>query len=151
MSDVKDEIDFEFIGVDLEHAQSNYYWQGALDYGNEKNLSVSNTVSNVHTYTFDWQPDSLTWAIDGQVLRTLNRNDTYNSTTGQYHYPQSPARVQLSLWPAGLQSNGQGTIDWSGGLVDWDSSEMQNGYYYAMVNDVVCTSQQQYHSVVRDR
>jgi len=28
MSDVKDEIDFEFIGVDVQHAQSNYYSQG---------------------------------------------------------------------------------------------------------------------------
>ena len=31
MSDVKDEIDFEFVGVDLEHAQSNYYFQGITD------------------------------------------------------------------------------------------------------------------------
>lgn len=31
MSDVKDEIDFEFIGVDIEHAQSNYYSQGVTD------------------------------------------------------------------------------------------------------------------------
>jgi beta-glucanase (GH16 family) len=28
MSDSKDEIDFEFVGVDLQHAQSNYYAQG---------------------------------------------------------------------------------------------------------------------------
>lgn len=28
MSDVKDEIDFEFVGVDVQHAQSNYYSQG---------------------------------------------------------------------------------------------------------------------------
>ena len=28
LSDVKDEIDFEFIGADLETAQSNYYFQG---------------------------------------------------------------------------------------------------------------------------
>ena len=28
MSDVKDEIDFEFVGVDLEAAQTNYYFQG---------------------------------------------------------------------------------------------------------------------------
>lgn len=97
---------------------------------------MSNTVTNTHTYTFDWQPDYLTWAIDGTVLRTKFRNETYNSTTGQYHYPQSPSRVQLSLWPAGLQSNGQGTIDWAGGLVDWNSQYMANGYYYAMVNDV---------------
>ena len=28
MSDAKDEIDFEWIGVDTEHVQSNYYFQG---------------------------------------------------------------------------------------------------------------------------
>jgi beta-glucanase (GH16 family) len=28
---VHDEIDFEFVGVDLEHAQSNYYFQGITD------------------------------------------------------------------------------------------------------------------------
>jgi hypothetical protein len=42
----------------------------------------------------------------------------------------------LSLWPAGLPTNGQGTIDWAGGLIDWNSPYMQNGYYYAMINDV---------------
>ncbi|KAK5724155.1 putative glycosidase CRH2 [Elasticomyces elasticus] len=136
MSDVQDEIDFEFVGVDLEHAQSNFYFQGITDYQNGDNLTVSNTVENTHTYTIDWQPDSLSWSIDGNVMRTLNRNDTYNSTTQQYHYPQSPSRVQLSLWPAGLSSNGEGTIQWSGGLVDWNSPYMQNGYYYAMVSDV---------------
>ncbi|GAM82201.1 hypothetical protein ANO11243_001800 [Dothideomycetidae sp. 11243] len=136
MSDMKDEIDFEFVGVDLEHAQSNYYFQGITNYGNEMNLSVSNTVQNTHTYEIDWSPDQLTWSIDGNVLRTLKKSDTYNTTDNQYHYPQTPSRVQLSLWPAGLASNGQGTIDWSGGLVNWDSPLMANGYYYAQVFDV---------------
>ncbi|KAK4552913.1 putative glycosidase CRH2 [Recurvomyces mirabilis] len=136
MSDVHDEIDFEFVGVDLEHAQSNYYFQGITDYDNEQNLTVSNTVSNTHTYMIDWQPDALTWYIDGKAMRTKNRNETWNATTQQYHYPQSPSRVQLSLWPAGLSKNGQGTIDWSGGLVDWSSPYMQNGYYYASVSEV---------------
>ena len=31
MSDVKDEIDFEFIGADTQNVQSNYYWQGVDD------------------------------------------------------------------------------------------------------------------------
>ena len=45
--------------------------------------------------------------------------------------------MQLSLWPAGLASNGEGTVAWSGGLVDWTSADIKNaGYYYAMVNDV---------------
>lgn len=42
----------------------------------------------------------------------------------------------LSLWPAGLPSNGEGTINWAGGLINWNSPYMQNGYYYAMVQDV---------------
>lgn len=52
-------------------------------------------------------------------------------------YPQTPSRVQLSLWPAGLASNGQGTINWAGGLVDWNSADIKNnGYYYASFESV---------------
>ncbi|KAF2237252.1 glycoside hydrolase family 16 protein [Viridothelium virens] len=136
MSDVKDEIDFEFIGVDTEHTQSNFYWQGVDDYNNELNLSASSTQSQVHTYCFDWQPDTLTWSVDGNNMRTLNKADTWNTTDNVFHYPQTPARIELSLWPAGLSSNGQGTVDWSGGLVNWNSPYMKNGYYYAMFSDV---------------
>lgn len=99
-------------------------------------LQISDSRQNVHTYTIDWQPDQLTWAIDGQVMRTLKKSDTWNETSNSFHYPQTPSRIQLSLWPAGLSSNGQGTIEWAGGLVNWDSPYMQNGYYYAMVSDV---------------
>lgn len=31
MSDVHDEIDFEFVGTDVQTVQSNYYWQGVTD------------------------------------------------------------------------------------------------------------------------
>lgn len=31
LSDVKDEIDFEWIGADLANVQTNYYWQGVLN------------------------------------------------------------------------------------------------------------------------
>ena len=31
MSDVKDEVDFEFVGDDVTSAQSNYYYQGITD------------------------------------------------------------------------------------------------------------------------
>lgn len=85
----------------------------------------------------DWQPDQITWSIDGNVLRTLKKSDTFNSTDNQYHYPQTPARVQLSLWPAGTSKNGQGTVDWAGGLIDWNGQDVKtNGYYYSMFKDV---------------
>jgi hypothetical protein len=95
---------------------------------------------NEHTYEIDWQPDSITWSINGNVVRTLNRSDTWNDTSNMYNYPQTPARVQLSLWPGGLPTNGKGTIEWAGGLVDWNSPYMATAgntkYYYATFSEV---------------
>ena len=101
------------------------------------NISVTDTFGTYHTYEVDWTPDVLTWLVDGTAHRTLFRNTTWNATSNQYHYPQTPARIQLSLWPAGLASNGIGTVAWAGGLVNWNSPDVQNaGYFYAMVNEV---------------
>ena len=75
--------------------------------------------------------------MDGNVSRTLKKSDTFNKTDNQYHYPQTPARVELSLWPAGISKNGEGTVAWSGGLIDWNSQDVKaNGYYYSMFKDV---------------
>src|SRR5579871_1218806 len=101
------------------------------------NLTASDTSTTQHTYTIDWTPDSIKWSVDGNVLRTLNRADTWNATANRWFYPQTPARIMLSLWPAGIPSNGEGTINWAGGMIDWNSPYMKNGYYYAMVNEVV--------------
>lgn len=137
LGDSKDEIDFEFVGVDLNTAQTNFYFQGIPVYTNTKNLTVDDTFDNYHTYEIDWQPDQTTWSIDGKELRTLKKSDTWNSTDNKFHYPQSPTRIQLSLWPAGDPKNAKGTIDWAGGVIDWSQTAMGNaGYYYAMVQDV---------------
>lgn len=93
-------------------------------------------MANYHDYEIDWSPDQLTWSIDGKVLRTLKKSDTFNETANRYSYPQSPARVQLSLWPAGLPSNPEGTINWAGGEISWTSPYMTNGYYYAQFDNI---------------
>ncbi|KAH0534128.1 hypothetical protein FGG08_007270 [Glutinoglossum americanum] len=137
LSDVKDEIDYEFVGVDLESAQTNYYFQGITNYNNGGNISVTDTFNNYHTYTIDWTPDQITWSIDGKVGRTKKKSDTWNSTANRYDYPQTPARIQLSIWPGGLASNAAGTISWAGGPIDWSGPDIKsNGYYYATVNEV---------------
>ena len=48
MSDVKDEIDFEFVGVDLENAQSNFYFQGITDCGYKPCLRWMSGMLTVH-------------------------------------------------------------------------------------------------------
>lgn len=136
MSDSKDEIDYEFVGVDLQNAQTNYYAQGITNYGNEVNVSAPNTDTTTHTYTIDWTPDQISWSVDGKEMRVKKKSETWNATGNRYDFPQTPSRIQLSLWPAGLASNGQGTIQWAGGQVDWNSPNMKNGYYYAIFNEV---------------
>jgi beta-glucanase (GH16 family) len=135
-SNVRDEIDFEFVGTDLQHVQSNFYWQGALNYTNSANLTAVNTNTETHVYTINWTPEMVQWEVDNVVLRTLYAKDTYNVSTGQYMFPQTPSRVMLSLWPAGNPGNGEGTINWAGGLIGWNSPYMVNGYYYAQITDI---------------
>ena len=71
------------------------------------------------------------------MKRVKKKSETFNKTDNVYHYPQTPSRVQLSLWPAGLPSNGEGTVNWAGGLVDWDHPDIKShGYYYATFDEV---------------
>lgn len=136
-SNSQDEIDYEFVGSELEVAETNYYYQAILNYTNSLNANISDTFENYHTFEVDWTPEQLTWSIDGESYRTLKREDTYNSTTNKYYYPQTPSRVQVSLWPAGSSTNAVGTIEWAGGEIDWDSDDIKNyGYYYMLLKSV---------------
>lgn len=136
-SDVKDEIDYEFRGFNLTDPQSNFYSQGLLNYTNFRDEEASNTYENWHTYEIDWAEDKLDWILDGKVVRTLLKNETYNATADVYHYPQTPSRIQLSLWPGGASNQGAGTIEWAGGPINWDSQDIQDyGYYYALFKDL---------------
>ena len=117
---------------------------------------LSDTYSNYHDYTvcslnapqalkhiwidisvfyvqIDWQPDTLTFAIDGRAVRTVKRSDTI--VNGVSQYPNTPSRIQLrcvdlsilslllqcdslcpsSLWPAGINTSAPGTVEWAGG------------------------------------
>jgi beta-glucanase (GH16 family) len=48
LSDVKDEIDYEFVGADLESAQSNYYFQGIPNCEYTHGLASYNPYTNLH-------------------------------------------------------------------------------------------------------
>ena len=89
-----------------------------------------------HEYTIDWTPDSLAWSVDRVILGNVSRESTWNSTANRYNYPQTPARVQISIWPAGLATNKQDLVTWAGGLIDWNSPNMTDGYYYVAIDKV---------------
>ncbi|KAG3187772.1 hypothetical protein PC129_g25226, partial [Phytophthora cactorum] len=101
------------------------------------NISVSDTFNEFHEYEVRWTPDKIEWLIDGEVGRTQKKSDSWNETSKNFDYPQTPARVQLSLWPGGLASNAKGTVDWAGGEIDWDAADIKNyGYYFATFSNV---------------
>ncbi|KAI0792520.1 concanavalin A-like lectin/glucanase domain-containing protein [Abortiporus biennis] len=138
MSDIKDEIDWEFPGAQTTQGQSNYFWQGYVPTPTNGNTSdgLTDTFSNYHDYTIDWQPDTLTWLIDGKTVRTLKRSDTVDST-GVARYPSTPSRIQLSIWPAGINTSAPGTVEWAGGMIDWTDPEYKAaGHFYALVKSV---------------
>ena len=57
---------------------------------------TSDTFDNFHTYTIDWKEDVLNWLIDGVVVRTVKKADTYDKETKAYHYQVSRGRQGLA-------------------------------------------------------
>ena len=102
------------------------------------NLTVdSSTYDDWHEYEIRWTPEKIEWVIDGKVGRTKKKSDTWNETASQWDYPQTPSRVQLSIWPGGIDTNEKGTIDWAGGPIDWDHEDVKDkGYYSTAFSEV---------------
>lgn len=112
MSDVKDEIDFEFVGGKQNEIQTNWFYRGIITEGKDTDGEFHNQPDSSidwHTYTIDWKPESIIWSIDGKSIRTLKRSsDTL---------PSTPSRFSFSIWDAG--SGPEGTKQWAGGEIDW--------------------------------
>ncbi|KAF9528443.1 glycoside hydrolase family 16 protein [Crepidotus variabilis] len=139
MSDIKDEIDWEFPGSKTTQGQSNFFWQGLIPTTKTNGAThdgISDTFANFHDYTVSWGPDQLSWSVDGNVVRTVKKSDTYDAA-GVPHYPSTPSRIQLSIWPAGVEGSPPGTVDWAGGMINWDDPDFKAaGHFYAIVQKV---------------
>ena len=139
ISQVGDEVDFEFLGSQRRDAQTNYYCQTELDYTNMQRQPISSdSYENYHTYGFDWDEERIVWLIDGRPMRTLFKRDTWDPVRQVYKYPQTPARLEVAIWPGGDEDNEAGTIEWAGGRIDWDNALdiLQYGQFYARVREI---------------
>jgi hypothetical protein len=104
---------------------------------NSGNITLSDTFNNFHEYEIRWTPEDITWLVDGQVGRVKKKSETWNATAHQWDFPQTPSRVQLSIWPGGADTNAPGTIQWAGGPIDWNGDDIKtNGYYYATFGEI---------------
>lgn len=127
-----DEVDFEFVGHKEDSVQTNYYYKGILDYSKGQfSQCPSNTHYNYHTYAVHWSRDALLYFIDGQLIRKVTRDSTYNPSTQSFNFPSSPVQVQFMLWDGGAGS--PGTRDWAGGYINWNDAEIiSNGGFVDM-------------------
>ncbi|KAH9031951.1 glycoside hydrolase family 16 protein [Lactarius hengduanensis] len=138
MSNIKDEIDWEFPGANTTTGQTNFYWQGNIPAETQSVVEngISDTYSHYHSFSIDWQPNNLTFLLDNKVVRTVNKADTIDAD-GVAHYPTTPSSIQISLWPAGVNTSSPGTIDWAGGMINWQDPDYQStGHFYALLKSV---------------
>ena len=81
-----DEIDIEFLGDDTTRVQFNYYTNGKG--GHEYIYDLGFDASeDFHEYGFDWQPNSITWYVDGKPV--------YRATES---IPSSAGHIMMNLW-----------------------------------------------------
>lgn len=120
-SDDLDEIDWEWVGYNTSSVQTNFFGKGnTTTYDRGENFAVANADTEFHNYTTWWDSDKLEWWIDGSLARTVEFSEA--DTVYGKNYPQTPCQVKMSIWPSGLESESNGTIEWGGGLVDWDDA-----------------------------
>ncbi|KAM7207529.1 Concanavalin A-like lectin/glucanase domain containing protein [Naviculisporaceae sp. PSN 640] len=120
-----DEIDWEWIGNDVAQVQTNYFSKGCdkvYDRGTYE--PVANPQDEFHTYTIEWTPKELKWIINGQVVRTL----VNSGLEGCSGYPQTPMQIKLGTWVGGRDDKPPGTVEWAGGLANFDEAPFL-GYY----------------------
>lgn len=113
LSDVLDEIDWEWIGSDVGQAQSNYFGKGNTQTYDRGAFHPVNH-QKFHDYGIEWTPQSVKWSIDGTVVRTL----TPDQVKGDF-YPQTPMQIKIGSWSGGDPGNSPGVIKWAQGPTDY--------------------------------
>ena len=95
-----DEIDIEFLGNDTTHVQFNFFVDGVG--GNEYMHNLGFDASeDFHTYGYRWEPDSITWFVDGEPVYKVT-TDTSVEKAGNVRIveklPSTPGRILTNYW-----------------------------------------------------
>ncbi|KAG9307050.1 hypothetical protein G9A89_016878 [Geosiphon pyriformis] len=126
------EIDFEWVGLATGEVQSNYYWEGVIDYTHQKKHKFSKDASKeYYDYTIEWLPDHITWFIDGTPIRTVKKDST-KVNNGTFQYPIGPQRIQFSIWDGGMTV--RETSEWAGSPTNWSNKNHVYKMYVDWVN-----------------
>ncbi|KAK2074928.1 hypothetical protein P8C59_009098 [Phyllachora maydis] len=132
LSDDLDEVDWEFMGGNATHAETNYFGKGRQDFHNAIYYPVDGGhQAAYHNYTTVWTNSSLLYFIDDQLVRTLAPQDA----NGTQNYPQTPMRLSLGIWAGGDPTLPEGTRQWAGGDTDYSKGPFHMFVKSARVTD----------------
>ena len=92
---------------------------------------TTSTAAHFHTYSIEWTPSSLVFAIDSHVLKIWQNGDIPSDK-----WPQTPMRLSLSMWSV-KESQDDGEVDWAGGLPDWKGDPFKAEFRKVEVEDYV--------------
>ena len=114
--ETEDEIDIEIPGSNTQEVLFNAYIRKD---GRYTSLMRDNKGGGIyvplgfdasqefHKYGFDWQPDSITWYVDGIRRAVLTKGNSQESLTIQdgvyfvkttHRFPDNPARIIMNAW-----------------------------------------------------
>ena len=140
-SDDLDEVDWEWIGGNNSYVQTNYFGKGnTTSFDRAVWHTVDDPQGTWHNYTVDWSKEKLDWIIDGQVIRTLN----YEDANGGHNFPQTPCDVRLGIWAGGDPKNPNGTIEWAGGVINYNDAPFTQTVKSVRVSDASSGTEYKY-------
>lgn len=87
--DPHDEIDIEFLGNNTRQIHANVFADGKTNGSIYIDLPFD-AAEEAHLYAFDWQPDAITWFVDGVAKKTV--------TSAERPIPQNPGRIIMNIW-----------------------------------------------------
>ncbi|KAK4056085.1 putative glycosidase CRH2 [Microbotryomycetes sp. JL221] len=140
ISGVQDEIVWEFTGA-IDTASTNYFRRGQMGQGatdsaptfRDEDIPVGDRGADFADFGIVWTPETLSWTLNGKIVRSVQKRDTHDPSTGLYGFPSTPSRLQFKIFaisvddPSDLQ-------EWSGGSVKWDSpTYIVDGYYASRI------------------
>lgn len=124
---IRDEIDFEWVGNDMQHVQTMYFVKGERVKGAEDAVLADvggDTSQAEHTYSAEYKSDSIRWLVDDQEKRVVKASESNP-------YLSKPLQIHLGVWDATIEAP-----DWAG-KVDWTKSV--NNTFLAYVSKVSIT------------
>ncbi|KAJ1976743.1 hypothetical protein H4R34_003865 [Dimargaris verticillata] len=109
----KDEIDFEWVGLDLSTARSMYFYDGKrAPTGKQEEgyhaVAGNNAGAAFNTYEIEFTDEYIRWSVNDVKVREL----IYSATTASY-FPKTADRLQFGTWDGSKQIYWAGTTDWA--------------------------------------